>query len=544
MSAGGGSRAPWPGSEPDFLPAVPPCPPQSAGARPCGDICLPEAASGSLCGIPCLQPYLQCLHLCHPHSPSPERTHSHMQLAHTRLCTYTPHVHMHTHTCTGTHTTRTRLDACVHSTHTCTHMHRHTRAGCMCTQHTHVCTRTHVHRYTHAWIYIYTHVRTQTRMHRYTHHTCLDMCAHYTHVYTHAHVCTGTHHTNMPGCMCTHITHTHIRVCVCTGIHTLKYMCVHIMHIRITHAHLPRYTPHACPGAHAVHTCICVHTLHSHMCVYTIHMHVFTCTHHYTCACSHIHIHAFLHTLPCPPERTPTLPGCPGSGPVALLRPHHTARLLSLLITQGRAAHHTPSPAGPSSPGCFPMQAPQSRPHSSRLPRQRLCSRRPSTAKTLHSWRASILSRPLRSSLAAPVSVRTFWLSLGVPVPPPPPTPRGRLGSESELHRHSLPAQGPGFSLLPFVWRCHSLGGLSTSGPAVCLKAGHLTSLGLNSHTSGQGRWTLPQLCPQPWRSHCTQAHKALWPACWGLVPSFWQGGHGPSLKTPLGWKRGGVPKT
>lgn len=37
------------------------------------------------------------------------------------------------------------------------------------------------------------------------------------------------------------------------------------------------------------------------------------------------------------------------------------------------------------------------------------------------------------------------------------------------------------------------------------------------------------------WPNHCMLAHRALWPACWGLVPSLWQGGHSPSLKTPLG---------
>ena len=223
------------------------------------------------------------------------------------------------------------------------------------------------------------------------------------------------------------------------------------------------HTTHTCPGAHTIHTCVCVHTLHSHVCVHYTYVLVCTCT------CSHVHtitrVHA--HIFTCTSSSHAPMPTRVHTHPARMSWPGPVAGLLSLLITQGRAAHPTSSPAGPSPPGSFPMQAPQSRPHSSRLPRQRLCSLCHSTAKTLHSWQASVFSRLLRSSLAAPVSVRTFWLCLGVPAPPPPPTPRGLLGLESELHRHSLPAQGPGFSLLPFFWRCHSLGGLSISGPCM-----------------------------------------------------------------------------
>ena len=227
---------------------------------------------------------------------------------------------------------------------------------------------------------------------------------------------------------------------------------------------MPRYTPHT----HAL-----VHTLYTHACVYTHCIH--TCvyiTHMCLCAPAHVHMYTPLHVCMLTYSHTSSSPHAPmptrvHTHPARMSWPGPVAGLLSLLITQGRAAHPTSSPTGPSPPGSFPVQAPRSRPHSSKLPRQRLCSRRHSTAKTLHSWQASVFSRLLRSSLAAPVSVRTFWLCLGVPAPPPPPTPRGLLGLESELHRHSLPAQGPGFSLLPFFWRCHSLGGLSISGPCM-----------------------------------------------------------------------------
>lgn len=266
---------------------------------------------------------------------------------------------------------------------------------------------------------VYTHVH--TRMHRCTYHIHVleCMCTRIIHIYVHTRICPGTHHTHMP--WCTHCTHT----CVCT--HCIR-TCV--------------CTLHTCA---CVHTCMCTHA-RVHM--YTP-LHVCMLTYSHTSSSPHAPMPTRVHTHPA---------RMAWPGPVALLRPHHMAGLLSLLITQGRAAHPTSSPAGPSPPGSFPVQVLRSRPHSSRLPRQHLCSRHPSTAKTLHSWRASVFSRPLRSSLAAPVSVRTFWLCLGVPAPPPPPTPRGLLRSESGLPRHSLPAQGPGFSLLPFLWRCHSPG--------------------------------------------------------------------------------------
>lgn len=534
----GGAERPGLDLSRTFYLQSPPAPRSQREQDPAGTFVCPKppqvpSAASRACSLTC-----SASASATPTAPAP-KGHTVTCNLHTHACVHIHHTCMCTPTHAQVHTPHTRLDVCVHSTHT----HVHTCLD-VCV---HTCT--HMHRYTpHMPGYVFTHMYVHKHVCTGTHTTRAWMCVHITHMCTHVRMYAQVHTTRTCLDVCVHITYTCTYVYMYAQARTsythAQVYCVHIMHICIAHAHMPRYTPHAHALVHTLYTHACVHTLRSHMCVYITHTHVFTCTHHYTCACSHVHMHALLHTLPCPPECTPTLPGCPGSGPVALLQPHHTAGLLSLLITQGRAAHHTPSPAGPSPPDCFPMQAPRSRPHSSRLPRQHLCSRRPSTAKTLHSRRASILSRPLRSSLAAPASVRTFWLSLGVPVPPPPPTPRGRLRSESELHCHSLPAQGPGFSLLPFLWRCHSLGGLSISGPAVCLKAGHLTSLGLNSHTSGQGRWTLPQLCTQPWPSHCTQVHKALWPACWGLMPSLCQGDHGPSLKTHLGWKHGGVPKT
>lgn len=335
MSAGGRSRAPWPGSEPDFLPAVPPCPPKSAGARPCGDICLPEAASGSLCGIPCLQPHLQCLRLCHPHSPSPERTHSHMQLAHTRLCTHTPHVHVHTHTCTGTHTTHTPGCMCTQHTHTRTHM-----PGCVCT---HVHTHAQIHT-THAWICVYTHVRTQTRMHRYTHHTCLDVCAHYTHVHTCAHICTGTHHTNMPGCVCAHYIHMYIRVYVCTGTHIIytrsSVLCTHYAHMYCTCTHAQVHTTRTCPGAHTIHTCMCTHIAFAHVCIhytharvhmYTpLHMCMLTCSH--ACSSPHAPMPTRVHTHPA------RMSWLWPSGPVAAT-PHGRSPLPPHHAGQGRPPH-------------------------------------------------------------------------------------------------------------------------------------------------------------------------------------------------------------
>lgn len=261
---------------------------------------------------------------------------------------------------------------------------------------------------------------------------------------------------------------------------------------------MPRYThhTHARVRTHCIH--MCVYTLHTYACVHTcpcthVHMHMCACSHVHTITRVHAHLFTYIlfsthsHAHPHPPCRD-------GSGPVALLRPYHMVGFLSLLITQGRAGPPHAFFCWAISPRLLPCRHHGPGPSSGRLPRQCLCSSCPNTAKTLHSWWASIFSWLLRSSLAASASVRKFWLCLGVPAPPPPPTPRVLLGPESELHHHSLPAQGPGFSLPSFLCRCHSL---SVSGPAVCPKAGHLTSLSLSSHTLGQGHWTLRQLCTQ-----------------------------------------------
>jgi len=220
---------------------------------------LPEAASVSLsaalpAALPAVRPPLP------PPQPQPrENTRSHAACTRVPVYIYATRTYAHADTCTDTHTPHVPGCMCTHITHTCTHV------------------RTHMHRY--------------------------------------------IHHTNMLRCMCTHM-YTH----VCTGAHTI-YMCSSVCVPALytymcTHAYAQVHTTHTCPGAHTVHTRVCAHIAFAHVCVhytrvlvYTracVRMHVFTCTHHYTCACSHIHIHPLLHTLPCPPECTPTLPGWPG----------------------------------------------------------------------------------------------------------------------------------------------------------------------------------------------------------------------------------------
>lgn len=176
---------------------------------------MPEAASVSLC----CSPHLQYLHLRHPHGPSPGRTHGHTQLAHTCLCTYTPHVHM-----------RVLIHAQAHTPHTHAQM-------CMCTHYTYIHAHTYaqVHTsYTHARVYVY---------------------AHYTHMYVHTRICQGTHTTHMPGCahiaftcVCIHYTHMH----VCTHAHVHMFTC--------TCAHVHMYTPlHVCMLTYS-HTSSSPHT--------------------------------------------------------------------------------------------------------------------------------------------------------------------------------------------------------------------------------------------------------------------------------------------
>ena len=218
-------QSPWPGSEPDFLPAVPPCPPQSAlmGAFVC--LKLPQFPSAAS---------LTCSPTC---SASTSATPTAPALkGHTLTC------NLHTHDCVHTHHTY----IC-----TCTHMHRYTH-------HTHMagCVYTH-----------YTHMHMHTRMHRYTHHIHMlrCVCVHIIHICmcTHAYAKVHTAHTRAQ--VCTLYTHAHVYT---RCIHT----CIYITHIFMC-AHMSMYT---CSRAHVhVFTCTCHHTcacspIHIHPLLHTL----------------------------------------------------------------------------------------------------------------------------------------------------------------------------------------------------------------------------------------------------------------------------------
>lgn len=271
-------------------------------------------------------------------------------------------------------------------------------------------------------------------MPRYTQHTRVRRCAHYTHMH-----------------MCTHVAFTRVYT-----LHT--YSCVH-----------------TCPCTHVhVHMCMCSH-VHA---ITRVRARLFT----YILFSTHSHAH------PHPPCRMSWL--WP-SGPAATI-PHGRFPLPPHHAGQGRP---TPCllPLGhlPQAPS---MQASQSQPQLQQIPQAMPLLKPSQHSQDPPQLAGQHLLLAAQEQSGCLCLCQKVLAMFGVPAPPPPPTPRALLGSESELHHHSLPAQGPGFSLPSFLCRCHSL---SVSGPAVCPKAGHLTSLSLSSHTLGQGRWTLRQSCTQ-----------------------------------------------
>lgn len=239
-------------------------------------------------------------------------------------------------------------------------------------------------------------------------------------------------------------------------------MCTHTLCMRVyvytyTHRHMHVYTlTRVCARVHSYTLkCPCTHTgtrcTHPHTCVRT-HMHLYT----------HVHTHIFIHTLfsTCWHAHHSPHPPCqdqPGSGPVALLRPRHTAGLLSLPLHQGSAGALTPPPAAPPPWAPFLVQAPWSwpvtpadSPDSNSVPAVPT-QPRPSTGR----W---------RSCLAASVSVRKLWLCLGVPLWPTHLPPQG----PSQVRVRTPP------SLPPCWWcqgsaSCPSLVGATALGASLVL---------------------------------------------------------------------------
>lgn len=239
-------------------------------------------------------------------------------------------------------------------------------------------------------------------------------------------------------------------------------MCTHTLCMRVyvythTHRHMHVYTL----------TCVCARALiHAQVPVYThrytLHTSPHVCTHTYAPVHTHVHTHIFIHTLfsTCWHAHHSPHPPCqdqPGSGPVALLRPRHTAGLLSLPLPQGSAGALTPPPAAPPPWAPFLVQAPWSwpvtpadSPDSNSVPAVPT-QPRPSTGR----W---------RSCLAASVSVRKLWLCLGVPLWPTHLPPQG----PSQVRVRTPP------SLPPCWWcqgsaSCPSLVGATALGASLVL---------------------------------------------------------------------------
>lgn len=221
-----------------------------------------------------------------------------------------------------------------------------------------------------------------------------------------------------------------------------------------------------------MHACVCVHIyaqtharVHTHVCVRActhtrssarvhtqVHAaHIPTRVYAHICTCTHTCILTYSYTPSSPHAGTPhhsPHPPCqdqPGSGPVALLRPRHTAGLLSLPLPQGSAGALTPPPAAPPPWAPFLVQAPWSwpvtpadSPDSNSVPAVPT-QPRPSTGR----W---------RSCLAASVSVRKLWLCLGVPLWPTHLPPQG----PSQVRVRTPPS-------LPPCWWCQG----SASCPAL-----------------------------------------------------------------------------
>lgn len=269
-----------------------------------------------------------------------------------------------------------------------------------------------------------------------------------------------------------HAHHIHTLKCIvytlCTYVCTCTHAQVH------THAH----------ALVLLYTHACVHTLDSHMCVSTC-CNVFTCTHHYTC----MHAHMFtcmLFSTRSMPTRVHTHPARMSwlwpSGPCAC---SHTTRRVSSPSSSAQAGHfhHRLLPLG-------------------RLPRLASPCRRHGRGPLQQTPQATPLLHLLQHSQDPPQPAGQHPLghSGAVWLPRPLSEPSGCLwGSQCRPSHPQGPSQvrvrtpvTPSLLRSPGSASCPSSGGatargLSISGPAMCLKARSLTSLGLNSHTSGQG---------------------------------------------------------
>lgn len=371
----------------------------------------------------------------------------------------------------------------------------------------------------------------QTRAHTHTHHTCLDVCVHTSH--THVHMCAHT-------CTDTYTTQTCLDVCVHTCTHTyaqvhIPYTCArvyvypHYTHI-CAHTHMPRYTPHTHALVHTLYTHVCVHTLHSHMCVYITHVCLCTHVHVYACTCSHVHtitrVHAHIFTYILFSTRShahqSAHPPCQDglawpSGPAAAtphgrstLPPHHAGQgcpphvfsrwaISSRLLP--RAGATVPAPLQQTPQATSLLSPPQHSQDPPQLAGQRLlpAAQEQSGCPCLCQNVLAVFGGPS----TAPSSHPQGPSPVGVRTPPSLPPCSG-----PRVQPPALPLE------VPQPW------GLSISSPAVCLKAGHCTSLGLNGHSLAQGRWILPRLCTRPRPNHsCRRTGRSGLPAG-GLCPA------------------------
>lgn len=271
----------------------------------------------------------------------------------------------------------------------------------------------------------------------------------------HTHMCTYPTYTYAQACTHMHSTHT-------SSVHTCA--CVHMwMCTCITHMHV--YT------SNAVFTCMCTHI--ACMCVY-IDAHMFVCACVRACLRAHLHMRMYsltcvhigifthpLHMLSCPPQPTPTLrtswswPRGQPTRPVSLPRLLPLSRLprtLSLCRRHG------------------PGQRLQPAPQAVTLLQRSQCSQNLPRAES---------QQPL---LAVQELPGCFCLYQKVLAVSRCPTAASHLPPPGPFSGQSQNSTAPGFSRLSLPGRCRGLGGLPGSGPAVCLKTGHLISLSLNSH--------------------------------------------------------------
>ena len=318
-------------------------------------------------------------------------------------------------------------------------------------------------------------------------------------------------------------------------IHMLECMCIHIIHIYMcTHTYAQVHTTHTCPGAHTIHTCVCVHTLHSHVCVHYTYVLVCTCTCSHVHTITRVHAHIFTYILfstrshahqsahpPCqdvlawPSGRSPLPPHHAGQG----CPPHvfsHWAISPRLLP---RAGATVPAPLQQTPQATPLLPPPQHSQDPPQLAGQRLlpAAQEQSGCPCLCQNVLAVFGGPS----ATPSSHPQGPSRVGVRTPPSLPPCSGPRVQPPALLLEVPQPRGPLHFWSLYVLRqvteplWVSIATAQDRDAGLCL--GCALSLGPIIHAGAQG------------------APTCLLGAWAQLVPSLWQGGHGPSLKTPLG---------